>query len=293
MPKFLLMGDTHLRDIQPATRTDDFQKAQLTKLKFIKDLVRFENLTPLHAGDVFNHWKPSPQLINLAIRELPEILACPGNHDLPNHNIDRLNESGFGVLNLVDQIIFLQIPLISDNVMVMFIPWDGTLMNFPTDPEATKKILIIHTMVHSTKTKLWPGAESISAKKLLQTYPDFDLIVTGHNHQSFSMQHEGRWLVNPGCMTRQKINEEEYRPAVFIWDSETNKLTKKELPLENKTPFDHKLKTKPSKVFQMDTEVNAEEARGHLFKSMRIFFINHMVRLSIRARINKSLEGEN
>ena len=44
----------------------------------------------------------------------------------------------------------------------------------------------------------FPGATGGNAINILKKYPQFDLIVTGDNHQSFSVEYEGRLLVNTG-----------------------------------------------------------------------------------------------
>ena len=61
-----------------------------------------------------------------------------------------------------------------------------------------------------------------SALKLLKKLPMFDLIVTGHNHQSFTVEYEERLLVNPGSLLRMSADQIDHRPRVYLWYARTN-----------------------------------------------------------------------
>lgn len=51
------------------------------------------------AGDLFDIPKPSPGLIRFAWELLPDrVYAVAGQHDLPNHSLEELDESGLGLL---------------------------------------------------------------------------------------------------------------------------------------------------------------------------------------------------
>jgi DNA repair exonuclease SbcCD nuclease subunit len=78
----------------------------------------------------------------------------------------------------------------------------------------------------------WPGCEDPPAKELLKRYPDYDLIVTGHNHQSFVEELDGRLLVNPGAITRQEADKADHKPCVYLWYAEENQVEPHYLPVE-------------------------------------------------------------
>ena len=63
----ILTSDWHLRESTPECRTDDFWEAQWKKIDFIKELSEKHGAFVFVAGDIFHHWKPSPNLIRKTI----------------------------------------------------------------------------------------------------------------------------------------------------------------------------------------------------------------------------------
>ena len=101
----ILSADWHLRDTVPRCRTDDYWKAQEDKVKQIYAMGYEFGCPVFHAGDLFDHWKNSPYLINWCLNNLPEhFYTCIGNHDVPQHNIDNLEKCGLGVLETAKKI---------------------------------------------------------------------------------------------------------------------------------------------------------------------------------------------
>jgi len=90
-------------------------------------------------------------------------------------------------------------------------------------------------VIQNTKEELWPGQSKETgvntAEGLLRKYPNYKLIVSGDNHQPFAYHFRGRWLVNPGSMTRQKIGDN-YAPGFFVyheggetWEAKVERVT--------------------------------------------------------------------
>jgi DNA repair exonuclease SbcCD nuclease subunit len=63
----ILGADLHIRESVPACRIDDYINAQWTKLLFIQNLCEKNGCPFLVAGDLFDHWKPSPYLLSRCI----------------------------------------------------------------------------------------------------------------------------------------------------------------------------------------------------------------------------------
>lgn len=221
-PTAILTGDWHLREDQPLCRTDDFQKKQWEKVDFIASLQRQHNCPVIHSGDLFDHWKPSPYLLSMAIERLPkEFYTVYGNHDLPQHSLELAHKCGVNTLVKAGRIQLLQ------NTH-----WGKT----PEKDDASllinsQYILVWHVMTYSGKSP-WPGCTDPQAMKILRDYPYMNLIVTGHNHQSFALEDDGRWLVNPGMITRQEADQADFRPRVYLWCSETNTVKPVYLPID-------------------------------------------------------------
>ena len=216
----ILTSDWHLREDTPVCRTDNFQHAQWKKVRFIKKLQRRYNCPILHAGDLYDHWKTSPWLIGKTLKAIPdEFYSVYGNHDLPQHSMDLVDKCGMYVLANT-KIKALEFGYWND------VPVDGSGLVL-----GGKRVFVWHKCVFQLKQE-WMGSESAThARKILKKYPQFDLIVTGDNHQAFVEEYKGRILVNPGPITRQSASQIDFRPRVYLWYSD-NTVKPIYLPIE-------------------------------------------------------------
>lgn len=210
----ILTADWHLREDTPVCRTDDFWEAQWDMVDQVSRLQRKFNCPVLHAGDLFHHWKPSPRLLSMTSKKLPkDFYSVYGNHDLPQHSMDLAEKCG--LYNLFINHKALR-PLVNQQVDLGF---DNANL-FIGD----RDILISHVFVYKGKPP-FPGAEKEpEGHWLLDTYKQYDLIVTGDNHQPFVCEEDGRLLVNPGSLTRQTAKQISYRPRVWLYNSKRNKV---------------------------------------------------------------------
>lgn len=226
-PSAILTSDWHLRETQPICRTDNFyEETQWKKVDFISELQKQYNCPVLHAGDLFDHWKPSPWLLSETIKHIPEqFFTIYGNHDLPQHNMDLKHKSGIHVLDMANKIRTFHLEIKIDRVKFEFCNWNETPCNIG-------KYLIWHVMNYQGK-KPWPDCPFPMASKLLRQYPQYDLIVTGDNHASFVEEYEGRLLVNPGSIFRMDADQINHKPRVYLWYAETNTVEPIYLPIED------------------------------------------------------------
>ena len=220
-PDLILCSDMHLRESKPTCRTDDYTSAQWTKLDYIQKLQYDYERPVLHAGDLFDHWKPSPHLLTRTMIHLPEqFYTVYGQHDLPQHNLELSHKCGINTLAQADKLKILGECHWGQK------PNKASLIK-PNDI----KILVWHKMNYKGK-KLWPGQVDPSALRLLKKYPQFNLIVTGDNHKPFVQEYEGRLLVNPGSMMRITAGQVDHRPRVYLWYADTNTVEPIYLPIE-------------------------------------------------------------
>lgn len=225
----ILCGDIHLRETKPICRVDDFFEAQWAKLRFISQLQSKHNCPVLCSGDLFDYWKPSPELLSLVIQHLPDrFYTVYGNHDLPQHSIELASKCGIYTL------------------------WQARLLtllsncHYGKKPNGNasfdiygRKVLVWHTMTYKTEPP-YPGCEDMKARNLLHNYPEFDMILTGDNHQPFTQTYKGRLLVNPGSMMRQDADQYDYKPAVWLYYADTNTVEPVYLPIdENAVSREH------------------------------------------------------
>ena len=222
----LFTADMHLRPDVPTCRTDDFLVAQWAKLEQIQKLAKQYNLAWIDAGDIFHKAILPLHFTNQVLTRLhyPICAGIAGNHDLPSHNTGRIMESAWGTLFAAE---FLEsqlheIPLCLDIANGKTAEIYGASYGEPIPTPHGKqqhifKVLVMHDMVYASRNDIIPNAPGSMAKKLLRDNKGYDLIVTGHNHQSFMVELHGRHLVNIGSMTRQTADQTDHTPRVITW----------------------------------------------------------------------------
>jgi DNA repair exonuclease SbcCD nuclease subunit len=225
-PDLIISGDWHLRDTVPKCRTDDFWSAQWDKVREIW-CIHYELACPiLLSGDFFHHWKTSPYLLNKTITDIPpNILTIIGNHDQPNHNMELMNKSGLQTLFNSKRISYLENQ--GD--------WgfnQSKVIPFKHNHIQGKEIVVLHLMTYKGKSP-WPGCTDPECYELFDWFPDADLIITGHNHKTFTAKKGKQLLVNPGSLTRQSADQIDHKPCVFLYDSTQHKLKKHYLKIKD------------------------------------------------------------
>lgn len=220
-PDAILCADLHLRDDVPVCRIDNFWETQINKLKFIQDLQKQYDIPVLCSGDVFHRWKASPKLLSMAFKYLPNnFWTIPGNHDLPEHNLKRLKDSGLRTLEIAGKIRILKYKKKTKKA------GDFILHGFPfgcslySNKKTPLSVAILHAFIYKG-AKPFPGATG-AVKSILRQIKGFDLILSGDNHQPFTHRKGRTLLVNPGSLTRQTGAQIDHKPRVYLWFSERN-----------------------------------------------------------------------
>lgn len=222
-PSAILCSDFHLREDTPTCWMGDFLMEQWEALQFIFDLQAKYDCPVLHAGDLFNHWKPSPWLLSKTMFFLPkQFYTIYGQHDLPQHSLELREKSGIKTLEIAKRIKVLAGYHYGQEIY--------TGASASPIPPLQNRILVWHHLTYVTKP--FPEAKGGMAEGILRKYPQFDLIVTGDNHTSFTIEYEGRRLVNPGNLTRQTADQIDYKPRVALWYAEDNSIEWVYLPIQ-------------------------------------------------------------
>lgn len=225
----ILTADWHLREDTPICRTDNFWETQWKKVDFIADLQRNFKCPVIHSGDLFHHWKPSPHLLSMCIEHLPKNFhTVYGNHDLPQHSLQLAYKSGINVLEEAGRITVLSECHWEQE------PINGSLFF----PGSDYTILVWHVMTYKNELP-YPGCEELPGRALLKKYPQYRLIVTGDNHQTFVEEFRGRLLVNPGSIMRQQASQLDFKPSVFLYNLTDNKVQQVFIPIKNVISREH------------------------------------------------------
>ena len=305
-PTAILSADWHIRGDRPICRTDDYMKAQLKKIIFIQELAYKYKCPILVAGDIGNRPIWGDRLLNWFIYYLQDttdgskIITICGQHDLPNHRLDKWEEAGVGVLNKS-----------LDNFEVLTktgnkIRYDDfSIHPFPYGEKIIQSkdklrgggglVALIHQMIiKSQKDKLWEAQEAQSAKRLLKKFPCYDLIVTGDNHQSFTVEYEGRILVNPGSLMRMSADQIEHHPSVYLWYVEDNSIERVYLPIEKDVISREHIEVAEERNSRIESFVNrlkeTEELGLSYAENMKKFLEANRQRKRIMEKIWESME---
>jgi predicted phosphodiesterase len=289
-PDLILTADWHLREDTPVCWIGDFDEEQWNSVLFVNRLQAQYDCPVIHAGDLFNHWKPSPYLLTRTIKYLPKrFYTIYGQHDLPQHNLDLAIKSGIntleqaGVLKIMAGCHFGQEPPKEPN--------NWTLL--PMIGSKPISILVWHHLTYITPP--FPGATGGNAISILMKYSQFDLIVTGDNHQSFSTgSNIANILVNPGSLTRQTADQIDFQPRVALWYAEDNKIVWINIPIAKDVISREHIE----KVEQRDARIDAfvssfkedYEVGLSFEQNLEEFFNKNNVRDSVKQIIYESIE---
>jgi len=300
----ILMADPHIGSTIPECRMDSFFDAKEKKLDKILDLSKRYECPILIAGDIGDKPQWKNWLLEWIIGKFygHNIIAIPGQHDLPNHRLSLWEKSGIGVLAAAEVITLLgphdlASDIIMDSFQIDAFPYGEKIhkVALPNKKLMPRKIAMTHQMVIEDK-KLWPGQDAPKGHQLLKKYPEYDLILSGDNHQPFVVEHENRLLVNPGSMMRIRADQIDHRPRVYLWDAKQNKVEPVFLPIESGVVSrDHieKKENRDSRMSAFVTSLDRDYEIGHLYKdNLKNHFAANRTRREVSERVWESVEGE-
>lgn len=265
-PIAIVISDLHLSLLQPACRADkdwmNVQASYLARVKMIAEHSSSGKLPILCAGDIFDRWNAPPELINFALKHLPDdMISVPGQHDLPNHRVDQIHRSGYGVLVAAGKIRDLSGKKTGNmgGFVVHGFGWGQ-----PVQPLQETAHLLQVALIHQycwMENKSYPGAPpgaNIGAfKKKLKGY---DVAVFGDNHLSFTAQCGNCNIINVGGFIRRKSDEITRQPCIgIIYEDGTVKRKKLDTSID---VFHDKPKDRPEVPLDLKQFINELEGLG-------------------------------
>lgn len=215
----LHVSDIHFSETPPPARRGepDWLAAQMRPWKEIHAFWMANYQPPIFiAGDIFDHWKPSPNLINFVIdifqRFRGKIYAIPGQHDLAWHNYELQNLTGYRTLYLSSVIVDMKPGeryRIAPNISAWGFPWGFEITPPPPEAETHLNICISHKYVWRTAETSHVGAdEDANIRRVINGVP-YDFYHFGDNHKQF----KGPNYWNPGPLTRRHSPDRDHVPA--------------------------------------------------------------------------------
>lgn len=223
----IFCSDLHISAKPPLWRTaePDWEKAQSRPLELIKAIAQDNECPVFCCGDIFDKWNAPPEAINIALKYLPEgMYAIPGQHDLPNHNIDEIERSAFWTLVESGFIHYLSplqnyIHICSDPpVNVMGFPYGSPITQRRRGGEEDDiiSIAIAHQYVWRRGYNYMGAPSSQYIDHLVSKLGEWDMVLFGDNHHGFYETSNDTKIVNCGSVIRRKANEEDYDPSYWV-----------------------------------------------------------------------------
>lgn len=301
----ILCSDLHLSLQQPACRADkDWMKVQADYLEQLNELAKDHGVPVICAGDIFDRWNPPPELLHFALENLPNQMLCvPGQHDLPNHNLEEMHRSGYGVLVKARKIVDMSGPTrlwTNDKFMAWGFGWGQDLTPMRRRKEGLIHIAVVHQYIWF-EGKGYPGApEEAKLPEMKARLAGYDAAVFGDNHQGFlaSPHPDGKnvcWLMNCGTFIRRKADEMDYRPQVGLL-LENGNITRHRLEIDEDR-FHEKAKEREEVALNMQEFINGLEGLGEHGLNFKEAVENHLRDSELdqptRNIILRSLETDN
>lgn len=296
-PTSILASDYHLTHKQPICRKDNYKEAEIKKLDWLHTLQLENNPVPgseyvcpiLSSGDIFDEWFIPPELSTIAIKHFPKTIAIPGQHDLPNHNLELIENSGYSTLqaagNIENNSMWERICIDTMNVQVKPFPFGMPLCGIKKEP-GEKFIALIHTLVLGPKDEKMKGS---TVNEIFDKMPGFDLIVCGDNHKAFTVKHpDGRLFVSPGSMMRMSADQIDYKPRVYLWYADTNTVEPEYYPIEEGVVSREHIEKKEIKEGMLDAFVQTASAKV----SVSVSFEQNMVEHLQEAKVSSGVEDK-
>jgi len=233
----IFTGDIHFSDKTPRCRTDNYLDALIDKMRFIFEFAYQRQCDIMDVGDLLNQYSVNSDLERI-IYSLFKGYKAPfntiyGNHDMPFHSFKRRNKGSLGLLHTTGAL-----NVIED---VKVVAYGTTVVNFyaghykqgfdlPEKRLGERNVLLLHDMISTDKMMF----ETHNAQKMIEVFgKNYDLIVSGHNHQHFIVSNKDCTLVNVGSLMRSKAHQIDYKPVVIGWSAYTNEITKIPVPIKD------------------------------------------------------------
>ena len=277
----ILTADWHLRETTPICRTDNFcEETQWEKVDFISALQEEHDCPVAHAGDLFDYWKPSPELLSNTIKHIPkQFHSIAGNHDLPQHSMELLAKCGLYTLVAGGHVI------LEDHGH-----WNRGMSSNWWKIKG-RSVYMWH--IFNWKGVLpWPMCSAPTGAKLLRQH-NLDLLLTGDNHKPFVEKYEGRLLVNPGSIFRMDADQVDHKPRVYLWYAKENEVEPVYLPIKQNVVTREHIeiqKKREQRIAAFVSSINSNYSVGMSFEqNLELFKEKNKPRQSVMDLIYKAI----
>ena len=217
--KLIITADWHIRPDTPRCRKDeDWIDTQYSQMNFVANRANEYGCPVIIVGDLFHKPNVNDLLKNLFIQVFKEIrvFAIAGNHCLPYHSFDNLNNSSIGVLF---------------QTKVVTYPYFAAFSNFGEKVvNRGSEVLFLHEPIFASEQDCPPDMKAKTALQVFDEYPEAKWIFCGDIHRGYHVKKQGRHLIMAGCLNRQASDYIDYEPVIWYVDTETETVERIPVP---------------------------------------------------------------
>lgn len=223
----MICSDMHLRHTCPVWRNPesdwyDVMYRMFQELDYVLEILKVGSRPSLMiAGDVFDRWDNPSQLVYFAVENFKnletQILAIPGQHDLPYHSDGSMHMSSFGVLQRAGIIEYPKRREIRiGNNVFHFYGWNDKLVKRfkRMSNQNLTHICLVHRYVWMKNCTIPNAPEDGHVSHVYKKVGQPDFLFTGDNHVGFWHKETGTF--NCGAMFRTSKDQIDYQPRIAI-----------------------------------------------------------------------------
>lgn len=219
--RFLFTTDGHLSSKRPVARKEktdeEYIENQLAKREQLFSYANDIHALIVDGGDFFQYWRMDNsyslliKLNKLFDKYKVKYLSGIGNHDLPYHSLDNIEQSLMGLMVEMGMVSIKKEHKVGDCAIDIF-HYSEQLVEKPTS-SAKYKVAVIHENIFESSVP--PYMSGYTAQQLAELMPNYDLFLCGHNHQQFVWDNGKQIVVNGGSTMRLTTKQMDYKPAFW------------------------------------------------------------------------------
>lgn len=245
--KYLCLADLHLTANKPDCRLEEEDWPLVLQSKFSTIIHHAKSVDAvILAGDIFDAWGGVRfEYMNLVISLLQQvkeatrtktIYSMAGNHDCPNHsyNEDELSRSPY--MTLVKTGIVHDLVLDPMQGFCTYLYTDnGQLIDYNAP-----SICVAHKGLYMGKKAFPTAPKEGNVLNFIQLLPkSVKFVIAGDYHTPFHYDDGNIIVINCGSLFRRRADQIEYKPALWILDTDTRQVERVYFDLPNKIRRDY------------------------------------------------------
>ena len=287
MKDIYFSADWHITYDVPIGRKEtqaEWIELQVNKIKEIKRIVKNDLL--IISGDLIHVGMPknSEFILNLIVDNLPEnVIWITGNHEQKGFSQNlplTLKKGAAGTLARMRGLTFL-----NDNDIFSWGDYHFHAFNFgykkTLEHRALDKskinIALGHFLSYENEIPFYVKEHAVTAKEILNEFPEYDFICVGDNHTVFSVENK---YLSPGSLTRRTIAQKSHKPCIHKYNGKT--LDRINLTIDNDViSEEHKLavELRDERLAKWTEEIKAEnESTGDFEEDVKSYFMKNKTR---------------